>query len=921
MLRALTLGLFVGIASTAFGDMVITEWMYNGAGAGSTGEFVEFTNTGSAPVDMTGWSFDDDSRVPGTITLSGFGVVLPGQSVILTDETAATFAAIWGLSGVTIIGGNTANLGRNDEINLYDAGNNLVDRLTYGDESYPGTPRTQTKSCNIPAADYGYSVPQTSWVLAADGDTYGSMVSTRGEVGSPGRIVGYAWSDFDRDGDVDLADFGSFVHCFVGPFLSYDPPPSGCTQTPNGSGLIAADEDEDGDVDLIDFAAFQLCYHGEGVTVNTSCEVGSQGPVVTEIILNGSSITVIGSGVIVDGAKATINTAGSYTITGTLTDGQIVVNTPDPDPVQITLNGASITSSTNAPLYVISASQTVILLADGTTNSLTDPGTYTPVADDPNAALFSADPLVISGTGSLTVHGNFNDGIASKDTLLITGGTITVTAVDDGIRGKDELEIQGGTITVTSAGDGLKADNTDGPGLGVVTISGGTLDITSGGDGIAAETDMVISGGNLTIVSGGGSTVPPSEELSTKGVKGLASVAVSGGTFNINSSDDAVHSNGDVTISSPASLTLATGDDAVHADALLHVVSGSITITECFEGLDGANITIDNGTFGITCDNDAITATSALSIANGNYTILSGGGHTITIPSSSSAKALKGLTSVTITGGTFNIDAADDGVHSNGTITISGGTLTMAINNNTNESTGSYGDGIHADSSITISGASTSITVTTAYEGIESQYLTINGGTIRVTTTDDGLNAAGGSGTNNWIHINGGWIAVNAAGDGIDANGSIVMTGGTVIVHGPTVDNNAPIDYDTTFNISGGLLVAAGSAQMAQAPSSTSTQRSVKITYAQTKTAGTLAHIRTTSGGTYIVTFAPAKAYRSLVVSSPAFTAGLSCGLYRGGTCSGTVTDGLYSGGTYSGGAGPTTFTTTNIVTTVNNAP
>lgn len=799
MLRALTLGLFVGIASTAFGDMVITEWMYNGAGAGDTGEFVEFTNTGTTAVDMTGWSFDDDSRVPGTISLSGIGVVLPGQSVILTDESAAVFATIWGLSGVTIIGGNTANLGRNDEINLYNASGVLVDRLSYGDVTYPGTPRTQTRSCNIPAADYGYSVPQTSWVLAADGDTHGSTVSTRGEVGSPGRIVGLAWSDFDRDGDVDFADLGSFVHCFVGPFLSYNPPPSGCTLTPNDSGLIAADEDEDGDVDLIDFAAFQLCYHGEGVPVNASCEVSSQGPVVTQIILNGSSITVIGSGVFVDGTKATINTAGSYIVTGALTDGQILVNTPDPDPVQITLNGASITSSTNAPLYVVSAAHTVILLADGTTNYLTDPSTYTPVADDPNAALFSADPLTISGTGSLTVHGNFNDGIASKDTLLITGGTITVTAVDDGIRGKDELEIQGGTITVTSTGDGLKADNTDGPGLGVVTISGGTMNITSGGDGITAETDAVISSGNFIIVSGGG--------------------------------------------------------------------------------------------------------------------------HTVTIPSSASAKAVKGLTSVNISGGTFNIDAADDGVHSNGTITISGGSLTMAINNNTNESTGSYGDGIHADSSITISGVSTSITVTTAYEGVEAQYVTINDGTIHVTTTDDGINAAGGSGTNNWIHINGGYIVVNASGDGIDANGSIVMTGGTVIVHGPTVDNNAAIDYDTTFNISGGLLIAAGSAGMAQAPSSSSTQRSVKITYAQTKTAGTLAHIRTTSGGTYIVTFAPAKAYRSLVVSSPAFTAGLSCGLYRGGTCSGIVTDGLYSGGTYSGGSGPTTFTTTNIVTNVNNAP
>jgi hypothetical protein len=111
--------------------------------------------------------------------------------------------------------------------------------------------------------------------------------------------------------------------------------------------------------------------------------------------------------------------------------------------------------------------------------------------------------------------------------------------------------------------------------------------------------------------------------------------------------------------------------------------------------------------------------------------------------------------------------------------------------------------------------------------------------------------------------------------------------------------------------------VAAGSAGMAQAPSTTSTQRSVKITYTAAKAAGYLAHIQTTSGGTNIVTFAPAKQYRSLVVSTPSFTAGTSFGLYRGGTCTGTVTDGLYQGGTYSGGLGPTAFTTTNIVTNV----
>jgi predicted extracellular nuclease len=179
------LALFV-VVPVAAADIVVSEWMYNGAGTGSVGEFIEFTNIGPAAVDMTGWSFDDDSRLPGTFSLSAFGVVPVGKSVILTDDTAAAFIAAWGLSGVSVIGANTANLGRNDEINLFDASNALVDRLTYGDQNYAGTIRTQLKSGNIPAADYGYDVVQTTWALAAVGDAFGSWASTRGEVGSPG---------------------------------------------------------------------------------------------------------------------------------------------------------------------------------------------------------------------------------------------------------------------------------------------------------------------------------------------------------------------------------------------------------------------------------------------------------------------------------------------------------------------------------------------------------------------------------------------------------------------------------------------------------------------------------------------------------------------------------------------------------------
>lgn len=189
--RALVASLLVfssGLAAAA-GNIQITEWMYDGNGGAAGGrEYIEFTNLGAAAVDFTGWSFDDDSRAPGTVSLSGLGVVAAGESVILAESGAADFRAVWGLAGsVKILGGNTTNLGRADEINLYDAGSNLVDRLTYGDEAYPGTIRTKPASGNpVSLAALASDVVTPDWVLSVNGDIHGSHVSTTGNIGNPG---------------------------------------------------------------------------------------------------------------------------------------------------------------------------------------------------------------------------------------------------------------------------------------------------------------------------------------------------------------------------------------------------------------------------------------------------------------------------------------------------------------------------------------------------------------------------------------------------------------------------------------------------------------------------------------------------------------------------------------------------------------
>jgi hypothetical protein len=169
--------------------MRITEWMYSGGVGG--GEFVEFTNLSANPIDLTGWTYNDSAAVAAGFSLSPFGVVAPGESVVLTEVNDATFRTIWSLApSVKVIGSLGAvsgnNLGRNDQINLYDAGGGLIDRLTYGDENLPGTIRTQLRSGQAGCAALGLNTVN-AWQLSSVGDAYGSVNSSAGETGAPGR--------------------------------------------------------------------------------------------------------------------------------------------------------------------------------------------------------------------------------------------------------------------------------------------------------------------------------------------------------------------------------------------------------------------------------------------------------------------------------------------------------------------------------------------------------------------------------------------------------------------------------------------------------------------------------------------------------------------------------------------------------------
>ena len=560
----------------------------------------------------------------------------------------------------------------------------------------------------------------------------------------------------------------------------------------------------------------------------------SVGEADTFINLN-DGISVTGDGTTVEGNKITITKGGIYSISGTISDGQIVVNASDTDKVYIILNGVNITCNNSSPIYVINADKTVISLANGTENTLTDSKNYVfedSTTDEPNAALFSKDDLVITGTGSLIVNGNYNDGITSKDDLRIESGNITVNSVDDGIRGKDSVKILGGNIIVNAEGDGIRSNNIEDTTKGYVYIENGTVNIIAGTDGIQAATEVLIKGGTVNIESGGGS-----ENSSTT------------------------------------------------TDGAMNGAWGSWGMERGDKGQDPHVTTTDE----------------------------------TTEEESTSAKGIKATSSIVIDGGTIDIDSSDDSIHSNDTLTINGGDLNIS----------SGDDGIHSDTTLDINGGR--INITKSYEGIESTTINLNGGDITLASSDDGINASGGNdqsatsgrpGQNNFsagtgqININGGNIVVDASGDGIDANGSITMTDGVVFVNGPTNSGNGALDYDGSFDIKGGTLIAAGSLGMAQAPSSSSTQNSVSLALPQVS-AGTVVNIESSDGNS-ILTFEVSKSCQSMVISSPDLETGKTYSVSTGGTSTGTKTNGIYSGGTYSGGTKALEFTVSNTVTSAN---
>ncbi|MBP3928934.1 MAG: carbohydrate-binding domain-containing protein [Peptostreptococcaceae bacterium] len=583
----------------------------------------------------------------------------------------------------------------------------------------------------------------------------------------------------------------------------------------------------------------------------------------------GSNTTIEGDGATFSNNKITITKAGTYSINGTLEDGQVIVDAGDEDKVYIILDGVNIRCSNNAPIYVKNAKKTILALADGSENNITDGETYEledNSSNEPNAAIYSKDDIAIIGNGKLTVNANYNNGIVSNDDLKIQSGNIVVKAKNNGIKGKDRLNITDGNITITSDGDGLKADNTSDATKGYVYIEGGKINITSGEDGIQAKTDLLIADGDITIKTGGGSA---NSSKSNKVPGQKPDNMMQGERPEIPSGD----------FKGGERPQMPSG--SFQGGERPQMPSGE------FPG--GEMPKLPENMQPPTQDNTETTTDSSTD-------------------ESTSMKALKATNNIIIDGGKFNIDSEDDAIHSNSNAIINNGTFEIA----------SGDDGIHSDTQLDINGGN--INITTSYEGLESTTLSINDGNISIVASDDGLNAAGGndrfsSSSDGLINITGGYIYINASGDGIDANGNIKMSDGTVLVDGPTNAGNGSLDYDGTFDITGGTLVAAGSSGMAQYPSESSSQKVLNISLVSQE-ANTLVNVKT-SNGDEVLTYAPSKNYSSVIISTPYIKDNTKYTVSVGGSSTGDVKNGLYSNGKYSGGTTIGSATTSSIITSI----
>jgi hypothetical protein len=333
------------------------------------------------------------------------------------------------------------------------------------------------------------------------------------------------------------------------------------------------------------------------------------------------------------------------------------------------LDNVSLTSNDNACVYAETADNVIIILNEESVNTLADNSIYT--SEEQNAVVFSKTDLFITGAGLLRIEGNYKDGITSKDGLVMYSGTYEINAVDDGIRGKDYLVIKDGNYTINSGGDAMKSDNED-EGFGNITITTGVFNISTNADGIAAQNNLTISDGTYTIT-----TSVSGYDISAKSLKAGGVLYIEDGEFILNSDDDAVHSDYNITIKE-GNFIIDTDDDGIHSENDILIETAIITINSSVEGIEAGKITVNDGTININASDDGFNATQGNEVMSndGSQLIVNSGNITVNM-SGNDVDAMDSNGDITINGGTVNLNLPTQGMSealdANGTIEIASG--------------------------------------------------------------------------------------------------------------------------------------------------------------------------------------------------------------------------------------------------------
>ena len=479
--------------------------------------------------------------------------------------------------------------------------------------------------------------------------------------------------------------------------------------------------------------------------------------------------------------------------------------------------------------------------------------------------------------------------ITQAGTYTISGEVLdTVITVDAGDDAKVELVLDNAVIE-NSTGPAIYVRSAD---KVTVTLKEGTVNTISDGadyemtDGETTVDGAIFSKADLKLEGEGALFVTGN---SKHGVVSKDDLVIGGGTITVTAQNVGLNGKDSVKIKD-GDVTVNAGTDGIRSDN--------------DEDPERGYVELSGGTIHITAGGDGVQAQTYLTADGADVTVLSGGGSGGTPSGDESCKGLKAGGDIEISDGVITVDSLDDSVHANGNIDVTGGTLNLA----------SGDDGIHADADLSVAGGE--IHITRSYEGLEGTRVLILGGAIDLVAWDDGINAAGGSdgsamggrpGQDNFaggtgeIIISGGYILVNAYGDGLDANGSLTVSGGVTLVSGPVENMNGAFDYDATGTVTGGIVVALGSAGMSQNFSAAENQGAIAYTFSATQKAGTTFAL-VDENGNVVAAFTGLKDYQSAVVTAPAIRDGGAYTIVTGATIDGADANGYAADTTLTGG-------------------